>query len=121
MYLAKASFSCFRFALEDAAGHFDSGGAQAGETLAADQGVGIGHGSDHAANAGGDDGIGAGRRASLVGAGFEIDVERGATGFFSRLFDGEHFGVLDAVVGVEAGADDFSIGVNQQGTDIRIR
>ena len=98
---------------------FDPGGAQALEASAVDLRVGIGHGRYHAANAGGDDGFDAGRRAAAVRAGFQVGVEGGAARGFSRRFQRQHFGVFQAVVGVE-GAGDFLLAAHQHGTHQRI-
>ena len=57
---------------------FDAGLAQAGEALAGDQRVGIGDGRDDARHAGRDQRVDAGRRAALVRAGFQVEVEGGA-------------------------------------------
>ena len=52
----------------------DAGGAEGGEALAGDGGVGVNGGGDDAADAGGDEGLGAGRGAAGVVAGLEGDV-----------------------------------------------
>ena len=67
-----------------------------------DQRIGIVRGGDDFRDAGGDDGIGAGRRAAGVRAGFEGDIERGAAGAVAGFFEREDFGVLDAVPGVRS-------------------
>ena len=48
----------------------------------------------------------AGAGAAGGAAGFEGDVESGAAGFFAGFFQGDDFGVVAAVVVVEAFADD---------------
>jgi hypothetical protein len=53
------------------------GGAEFGEAVAADEGVGVEGGDDAAGDAGGDEGVGAGAGAAVVGAGFEGDVGGG--------------------------------------------
>ena len=55
----------------------DSGRPEQVESMASVGRVGIGGGNDHPADAGGDDGLGAGRGASVGAAGFECDVEGG--------------------------------------------
>src|SRR5579883_1580848 len=87
----------------------NSGFAQALKPAAADQRVGIEHAGDHAANAGGDDGVGTRGRTPLVGAGLEIDIQGRAPGARAGLLEGEYLGVLKAVVNVRAGADDLAV------------
>ena len=70
-----------------------------------DQRIGILHAGDHAANAGGDDGVGAGPGAALMRARFEVDVKSCAAGFVAGLLQRQNFGVLDAVKSVRAFAD----------------
>ena len=67
----------------------------------------------------GDDRIRAGARSAGVRAGFESDVETGAAGEFAGFFECEHFGVLDALPGVEAAADDAAI-TDYDGADHRV-
>ncbi len=96
--------------LEDAEGDFDVGGAEFGDALAADEGVGVGGGDDAAGDAGGDEGVGAGAGAAVVAAGFEGDVGGGAFGgdaALGGLLEGYDLGVVAVVVEVGAFADDF--------------
>ena len=60
--------------LEDADGDLNSGGAEPGDSLTADERVGIDGGDDAAGDPGSDECVGAGWRAAVVGAGFEGDV-----------------------------------------------
>ena len=53
-------------------------GAELGDALAADEGVGIDGGDDAAGDLGVDEGVGAGAGAAVVAAGFEGDVGGGA-------------------------------------------
>lgn len=55
----------------------DSGCPEQVESMASVGRVGIGGGNDHPSDPGGDDGLGAGRGASVGAAGFECDVEGG--------------------------------------------
>jgi hypothetical protein len=56
----------------------------------------------------------------VVSVGLEIDVESSATGFFAGLFQSANFGVLDASVGVYAGAGDVAGRVNDDRANMRI-
>ena len=76
------------------------------ESLAADQRIRVAHGTDHLANPRSNHGIGARPGAPLVRAWLEVEIERGAPGGVARLFKRQHLGVLHAVVGVEALAED---------------
>ena len=108
MYFAKASFSLRASASQRPFVHFDAAAAQLGEAAAADQRIGIAHGSDDALHAGRDDRVGAGTGASNVRAGFQVQIERGAARTLAGLFQRQHLGVLQAVVSVEAAADDLA-------------
>src|SRR4029077_18880414 len=70
--------------------------AETCESLAADQGVGVGHAGHYAANTSGNHGIGARTSSALVRAGLEVDVERRAPSSFSGLFEGPDFSVLQS-------------------------
>jgi hypothetical protein len=114
---------------EDADGDLDAGGAKFGETLAADLWVGVLRGDDAAADARGDEGIGAGASAAVVAAWFEGDVRRGALGGqsqFRRLFQRHDLGVVAVGVEVGAFADDLSgmrrfVWANQNAAYLRVR
>ena len=73
--------------------HFDPGLAQLAETLARNQRVGILHGRHHARHARGDQRVDARRRAALVRAGFEVDVERGPARLLSGFLERDDLGV----------------------------
>lgn len=55
--------------------HFDTGCAQPGKATSVDLWVGVTNAGHDALDAGGNDGFGTGWGASVVGAGFEIDVQ----------------------------------------------
>ena len=85
MYLAKLSFSFF---LKQADVDLDSGVAQLRDARAADLWIRIFHCTDYPADPGGDDGVGAGWGSSLMGAGFEIDVEGSGARAFTSVLEG---------------------------------
>ena len=85
-----------------------------------DFGIGIGHGSDHATNSGGDQSVGARGRAALVRVGLEIDVERASASLVAGPFEGDHFSVLHAIVGVNTRAHDAALRVDDHCANIRI-
>ena len=99
---------------------FDTGGAEFGEALAGDAGVGVLQGGDDAGDSGGDEGVGARRCASGVGAGFECDVEGGAAGFGPGLGEGDGFGVEGMGVDVMAAAEDEAV-FDDDGSDGGVR
>ena len=69
--------------------HGDAGGAKLLDPAATDPGVGIFHGADNPDDTGLDDGTAARRRAAMVGAGLQSDVEccppRPVAGLFQRV------------------------------------
>ena len=56
-----------------------------------------------------------------MGARLEVDVDGCATGTLAGLLQGENFGVLEPVVSVGSGADDFARVGHNDGPDVRIR
>src|SRR6185369_11547487 len=88
---------------------FDTGLAQSGEALSGDQGVGVCDGRYDARYAGLDQRIDAGRRAALVRAGLQVEIECGTSRLLAGLREGDNFGVVETGVGVEAAAYDFAI------------
>ncbi len=94
------------FGLQSPYFHLDARRAQLLKASPAHLGIGISHGSDHATNPGGDQGVGTRGRAAVVRVWFEIDVKRAAAGLAAGLFEGAHFGVLHAIVGVNTRARD---------------
>ena len=50
---------------------------------------------------------------------FEVDIERASARIVAGLLEGQHFGMFDAVVRVEAGPCDVSSGIHDDGTDVR--
>ena len=76
------------------------------EASACDGGIRIEHRGDDALDSCGDDRVRAGAGAAGGAAGFEGDVERCAARFFAGFFQRDDFGVVAAIVGVEAFADD---------------
>src|SRR5258706_1489118 len=83
-------------------------------------GVWIENGSDHALHFLPDDQICARRRAALMIARLEIDVQGGALGLRSGVFDGDNFGVRTACFLVPALADD-RLALREHAADARVR
>jgi len=52
--------------------------------------------------------------------GFEVYVERAAAGFVASFFEGEHFGVLHAIVGVSPRTHDAAVRIRDDCADVRI-
>ena len=109
------------FSLADAECDVNAGGAQAVRAVAGDGGVGVDGGRDHAFEAGGDEGLGAGPGAAGVVAGLERDVGGAAAkaffGMLLRLPEGDDFGVVEQVVLVPAFADDLAGAVEDDAAD----
>ena len=64
----------FCFFFKHAGRDVDAGSAKLGKSLAADLRIRVLHGSDHAGDSGGNDGIGARWGASLMGTRLQIDI-----------------------------------------------
>ena len=107
--------------LQDADGDFDVCGAELGDSLAADLGVGVLRGDDATGDTGGDEGVGAGAGAAEVAAGFEGDVGGGSFGgdaTLGGLLEGDDLGVVAVGVEVSAFADDLGfIAIGRAGQD----
>ena len=71
-------------------------------------------------HAGGDDGVRAGRRAALVRARLQVEVQRGAARALAGLRQRDDFGVLHARVGVEAAAHHLAV-AHQHGAHHGVR
>ena len=93
--------------------------AESGEALSGDQRIGVGDGRDDARHAGLDQRVDAGRRAALVRAGFQVEIEGGAARLLAGLRERDDFGVVEAGVGVEAAAHHFAF-AHQDGAHQRI-
>ena len=74
-------------------GDMDARSLQRRDAAASGRGVGVERGYVHAAHAGIDEGLGAGRRAPPVGARLERDIEVGALGGGARLPERHNLGV----------------------------
>ena len=92
-------------AYSDATSTVTAGVVQAAESLAGNWRIGIFHGGDHARHARLHQRVGAGRRAALMRARLQRDVERRAARLLAGLFERENLGVLGLRVGVEPAAD----------------
>src|SRR5208283_5565079 len=82
----------------------DSSCSQFGKTLSGNLRIWILHGADHPFDASRNYGIGTGPGSSLVRTWFQVEIERSAAGAWAGLFERERLSVLDAIVGVRAGA-----------------
>src|SRR5581483_3852445 len=98
-----------RLFFEQMRGDLNSGLAKAGKSTSANNGVGIGNAGDDTFHASCDQGVGARTGSSRMATWLKVDVERRASSSFTRLFESENFGVLHAVVGMEALAYDLAV------------
>ena len=109
--LGKAFIQLLGFRFEQAHLHGDSRPTEFRKSLTGHAWIGILHGADHAADSGRDHGIGTGPGASLMRAGFQIQIESSAPRTIAGLFQRDDFGVLHAVIGVRARANFAARGV----------
>ncbi len=100
--------------------NFDAGVFEQAKARTVHLRVRILHGGDDFLDSGGDDRVGARRRAALMRTRLESQVERGATRQFTGLFESENFGVLHAGPGVKTASDDHVI-AHDDGAHGRIR
>jgi hypothetical protein len=94
---------------EDAESDFDACGTHSLDPLAADLWIWVFGGDDATGDACGYEGIGAGRCAAMMAAGFEGDIGGGSAGrdvVGCGLFESYDFGVVAVVVEVRSFADD---------------
>src|SRR5215471_18091647 len=97
------------FTFEDAALHGYSGSPKHLQALAVHFGIGVLHCGDDSSDTGVDKRFRAGGSPApggTVGAGFKVGVDRGASRGGSCLFEGDDLRVPDAVISIEAVADD---------------
>jgi hypothetical protein len=71
-------------------------------------------------NSRGDQGVGTRRRAAVVRVWLEVYVECAAAGIIARSLKSEYFGVLHALIGVNALAGDVPLSVDDDRTDVGI-
>jgi len=95
----------------------DAGLLQPADPLAGDAPIGIHHRDDDTADPGVHHRVGTGRRAALVGAGLEGDVERSPSCARSRAIDRQPLGVRLSGAGVEAFAGELAGVVEYDRTD----
>ncbi len=96
--------------------------AQPGEAAAVRLRVRIAGRRHDAGDSGRDDGVGARRRAALVRARLERDVERRAAGLLARRLERDHLGVRPAGPLVPALADNLAVGDDDRADDrVRMR
>ena len=93
---------------------------QASEATPVDERVRVADGDDGACDAGRDEGVGARRRSSFVGAGLEGAVERRVAGGLAGLPQDDALRVCFAGAGVPAGPDDDAV-PHEHGADQGIR
>ena len=97
----------------------DTGAAQLLKAPPRDQRIGVLHAGDHSANSSGDQRARARRRAALMAARLERDIERRPLGLGAGLFERVDFGMVAAGKVVIAGADDLAA-AHEHGADHRI-
>src|SRR5579863_2857675 len=110
----------FCFFFKYAARNVDTGSAKLGKPLTADQRIRVLHGSDHAGDSGGNDGIGARWGASLMRTRLQVDIESRATRSFASLLDGKDLGMFHAIVGVATASDNGAVSVHDDSANIWI-
>src|SRR5581483_9458174 len=98
----------------------DAGRAQLREARARDLRIRVLHGGDDAGDAGRDHRVGARRRAPVVAAGLEVDVERGPARPRARLRERERLGVREARLLVPAFAHHRAV-LDDDAADPRVR
>ena len=98
-----------RFRLQQALDHLDAGSPQAGDAGAVYPLIRIAGGDHDAANAGGDQRIGAGRGAAVEAARFQSDIGGGATGFAAGHRQGLRLSMRPAGGGGVAAPDHHAI------------
>ena len=91
------------------------------ESLSAYLRIRISHGSNHAANTGGNNGVRARSGTALVRARLQIDVEGRAAGLLASLFEGNDFSVLHAIISVRATAKHGALIINNDSANARVR
>src|SRR5581483_11638732 len=99
--------------------HLDAGLPQALEAATVHERVRVARADDDARHAGRDDGVGARRRAAVMGAGLEGHVERRPARPLARLLERDRLRVTDGVVLVPALADDLPV-ADDHGADERM-
>ena len=99
----------------------DSRGAQLVKAFSGNFGIGVAHGGDHTFDPGSDQGIRAGRRATLMAVRFKIDIDCAAARAGACLLQSKNFGVLDAIKSVEARAREIALAIDDHGTNARAR
>ena len=87
----------------------DPGVGEPREAASVDDGVRIARADDDTRDAGFDDRVGARRRAAVMGARLERDVERRAARLLARLLERRGLGVAHELVLVPALADDLAV------------
>ena len=119
----EADVELARLGFEHAGLHGDAGGAQAGEALAGDERVRVAHRSDDAAHTGRDQGVGTRRRAPVVRARLEADVDGGpghAGAARGSVAQGHDLGVRAAGFLRVAAADHLAAGTDDDAADSRV-
>jgi len=109
--------------LEGTESDFDVGGAELCDALPADERVGVFGGDDDADDSGGDQRVGAGAGAAMVGAGFEGDVGGGTSGREASRgchFERDDLGMVAVVVEMRAFADDAVLIVDEDAAYLRV-
>ena len=96
MNLAKASMQCPAFVFQETDPHAECRHCRVRETAPGNQRIGIAHAADDFLDTGADQRVSAGRRAPVMTARFEGDVERRALRLGAGLFERDDLGVIAA-------------------------
>ena len=119
----EADVELARFAFAGPEDDLDAGGGEARRALAGDERIRIAHRHHHPADAGGDERVGAGRRAAVVRAGLEADDDGGAAHVGAArggVAQRHHLGMRPAGFLGVAAADDAAVAVDDDAADARI-
>ena len=109
-FVGDESFVQFsRFVFEDARDYLNAGGAKHGDSGSIDERIGVRHASDNFGHTSIDQRLRAGRGPALMRAWLQIRVDGRAASCVTGLLERDDFGMTDAIVSVEAFADDAAI------------
>src|ERR1051326_1903802 len=111
----------FGLVLENSGSDGDTSRAQFGEALTTYDWVRILHASNNAANASGNDSVGAWAGTALMRARFQINKKRCVPSFLTRTFQRQDFRVLNLIVGVEAFSAYVAVVIYDDSPHARIR
>ncbi len=110
-----------RFSLQHTGNHLYSGIAQPLHTTTGNTGVGIGQRHHHPSDPCLDHGVGAGRGAAVMAAGFQGDDDRATAGGITGLGQSPYFGMGLTGPGMESLPNEGSVGIQHHCANKRIR